>query len=160
MLLTTRHAFLLCALVPFCGLLSGCPLGSELDNSQQQFGLRNDCAPVLLEQNCSGPTCHGKGAKTGGIDLLSPGLPERLLNQPATYPRLTDCPSPPELLIDSQSPESSLLLRKVEGRQQCGDAMPPDSDTHPEFRLSDEELACLSEWVFALATGEGAAGPL
>lgn len=145
---STRLALVFCALLPFCGMLSGCPLGSELDNAQQQYGLRNDCAPVLLEQNCSGLSCHGKGATRGGIDLVSPDLPERLLDQPATYPGLTGCPTPPELLVDSQSPDSSLLLKKVEGRQQCGDAM-------PDLRLSDEQIECLTEWVFALTADKG-----
>lgn len=142
--------------------LTACPLGTELEDGDQQHDVRYSkvCAPAIFENNCSGIACHtpGKsGAAYGGIDLMSPGLPARLYNQPASYKNVVDasnCPTTPELLVDPSNPGASLLLKKVYGTGfACGTGMPDPIDL---FGLAPEQLECLTDYVNAVVATGGA----
>jgi hypothetical protein len=60
----------------------------------------------------------------------------------------TLCASAP-LYVDLESPEDSLLLRKIQGNppEGCGSAMPPT--TAPQ--LSAQQQQCLEDWFDDLA---------
>lgn len=119
--------------------LLGCPVGAE------QRSL-TECDPRdLFGSKCSGASCHsGTGLGPGGVNLVDPNLEERLVDVPATYPGLTDCPTSPEKLIDRESPERSLLLRKVLGTHLCGQAMPIPN---PPYSLNTAELELIECYV-------------
>jgi len=120
-------------------------------DSEADPSLRCD-APLIFEQKCGSSVCHGAedGADLDGRpDLTSPGVGGRLLNAPAQYPQLDGCPSPPELLIDSSAPENSLLWKKLNGTQECGDGMPIPHSLAP---LPRDDLACVFEWMEGVAT--------
>jgi hypothetical protein len=73
-----------------------------------------------------------------------------LLDRPASYSGVTDaslCPAVPELLVDTENPNESLILKKIEGRQECG-ATEPITQTML-FTATDAE--CVGDWVFWLA---------
>jgi hypothetical protein len=54
-------------------------------------------------------------------------------------------PADPELIIDSQNPSESLILKKIRGSQSCGGAEPVVG------ALSRGDEACIVAWVTALA---------
>lgn len=143
--------------LPLCLALAGCPSGSALENPDR-FNEACDALPIF-EQNCAGSLCHSSEdgePPSGGVDLIAPDLPARLVGVAPTYPGVTDaetCATTPELLVDPTNPERSVLLTKVLGTQSCGDAMPIPN---PPSGLDDASLKCIRSYVFALA--EGAAG--
>jgi hypothetical protein len=110
--------------------------------------------PAVLDRHCSGSICHSSADVSPNVvapDLTSSGAGQLLLDKPATYDRVKDelnCPDPPELLVDTQNPEQSLLLKKLEGSHACGDRMPLTGTA-----LANDELECLVEWVMGLAAG-------
>ncbi len=75
-------------------------------------------------------------------------LGQYLLDQEADYSQVAsssydNCPTEdPELLIDSTSPEESLILKKVQGTQSCGEAMPPSGSSLPQ-----SDIDCLRDWI-------------
>lgn len=137
--------------------LAGCHLGTELEGAEQQHDVRYSevCATPIFENNCSGIACHSpntsNGTVVGGIDLVSPGLPERLYNQPASYRNVANpssCPTPPELLANSSNPSASLVLTKIYGEgYACGDGMPLPISL---LGLAPEQLECLTDYINAV----------
>lgn len=94
---------------------------------------------------CSNGICHHAGDGSGGLDLASPGVTTRLLDQPASHAGATPndgCPQG-DKLIDSQDPSASWLLKKLtlDGATACGAKMPLTGS------LSADELSCLTLWV-------------
>lgn len=150
------------------GVLQGCPTGASLDNAEEHLAYKPEIdtcdAEPLFEEECSGSICHSSkadGTVAGGVNLDPPGVGARLLNQPATYPKLEGdgCPEVPELLVNSAEPEKSLLMLKLRDEQTCGDGMP-----HPyrTSKLSPSEMACVEAWMAELiengAEGTGTGG--
>jgi hypothetical protein len=124
----------------------------------QELFLGEGCdAPLIFESRCAGGICHSleEGTVSGGVDLISDGVAGRLLDQPATYPGLTGCPTEPELLVNSADPSRSLMLLKLTDTHACGDAMPVP---HASQALSESDYSCVSRWVVSIiADGGGAA---
>src|SRR5690606_13300207 len=85
-------------------ILSGCPSGGTLDDPNRfTSGGGDGCDAKPLFQRCAGSICHEGDDAFGSIDLLAPGVEDRLLGVPATYENVTrnaeDCPTDnPELL--------------------------------------------------------------
>jgi hypothetical protein len=80
-----------------------------------------------------------------GSDLVleGPNLGERLSRTQAQYkgvPSPNAC-VPGRWIIDRDTPENSLLLKKVLGTQECGDKMPQGTG------LSGDALECIRNWV-------------
>ncbi|HEX2731396.1 MAG TPA: hypothetical protein VHM70_07325 [Polyangiaceae bacterium] len=92
---------------------------------------------------CGGASCHGGGGEHPAlIDLGNPdGIKERLLDQNGVI-----CTS--SKYIDSANPTKSLLLDKLNEKPSCPAHMPPGKD------LGATQLACVKEWVNAIATGK------
>ncbi len=92
---------------------------------------------ILMSQKCA--LCHSAAGKSGGIDLATPGIFDRLAAQTATG---VNCTGP---IVDKAKPADSLMMKKVRGLQgQCGSPMPLGFD-----KLSDAEIDCLSAWMSA-----------
>ena len=98
------------------------------------------------ENGCTNASCHG-ALYQGGLDLLSPGLDGRLVGVRSS----TDACGG-ELLVDTENPDNSLLLRMVDpvrfASAPCGVMMPFGSNAG----VSAEALSCFEAWVKALAT--------
>jgi len=94
---------------------------------------------------CAASVCHAKGSSpAGGLDLGSPGVEQRLLDQIARHEGLdasATC-STSDKLIDSSDPSKSWLLKKLTGQQgNCGARMPLGQT------LTPDELSCMQSWI-------------
>lgn len=141
------------------GALTACPSGGTLDQPDRFTTAQGACdALPIFEQSCAGSLCHTSGNRPalGGIDLISPGVAERVLTGHAIAYDLTidpeNCPTEPEPLLDPDNLDQSLLLTKILGTQQCGDIMPPTG------KLSEAEIDCMRSWLEHLAR-EGVPAP-
>jgi hypothetical protein len=141
--------------------------GASVENTPAYERLACD-VPAVIEY-CGGATCHYDNASLSvGSSLalwdrdnqqIVSDVESRLLNVPATYHNVVDretCPSEPELLVDASRPEESLILKKLQGTQSCGDEMP--KFPYPEWGATnnpgaerEEFVACISAWVTLLA---------
>ncbi len=132
-------------------LMTGCPEGADLKdpNRFQEIGPCN--AKPIFESACAGSICHGPAEAgeqlSGTVDLLSPAVEERLLNQPATYANVEEDPAAcpvdsPELYIDTNDIDRSLLLTKLTGGHACGARMPLGP-----FPLDASDINCIREWT-------------
>ena len=136
--------------------LSGCP--GTLDNPEDfreggSSGGGGSCPPgtnvetdilgKATGSGCATKICHDAQDPAGNLDLASPGLASRLLDQTSTS---TDCSG--HVLVDSANPSQSLLLEKLATPAPCGDPMPLTGS------LTAQEKACITEHVNGL-TGSG-----
>jgi hypothetical protein len=145
-------------------VLAGCPANLENPQRFEQNDASTSTDPNVLPSCvtglfnstngvCSGSVCHTGGPNAGGgLDLTSPGVVQRLLNQPATHEGVdldagtVMCPT--VKLIDSSSPANSWLLTKVQSYTgNCGDSMPLAGAV-----LSSADQKCLADWVFSFST--------
>lgn len=142
-----------------------CPEGANLENAMKYHEARRgqECdARPIFEERCSGAICHGENGEegpAGGVDLVSPGVEDRVYNVAASYKNVSDpeaCPSTPELLINPASPEASLMLTKLSGTHSCGDAMPIPNPPG----LSSSEQECIRRWVLSVIENGGGNGGL
>lgn len=100
--------------------------------------------------------CHGTAMLVPKLDLKKPGFTALLKNQPAQYTALMPamCPSPPAKLIDTTTPASSWLLKKVKGDVgTCGTPMPPP----PTAMLTGADLKCVEDYVACVSGAAPAA---
>lgn len=127
-------------------LLLGCP--GELENPDQYpdeplalCQLDID-VPALFRSKCGSSTCHQGDDPAAELDLVAPGVFERLENVPATQ-----CEG--RVRIDPLEPNSSFLVEKLRGTQPvgCGERMPFVSF------LTGAEIACVQRWVFDRTIG-------
>ena len=99
-----------------------------------------------LQRDCIFPSV--RTLLGAGLDLFRPDRETWLVNRAATYAGVSDasaCPAVPELLVDSENPEESLILEKIEGRQSCGLREPMVGE------LADADQQCITDWVLWLA---------
>lgn len=80
------------------------------------------------------------------MDLVSPGVEQRLIGVPASYENVDvspeNCPvNNPELLVDPNDIDNSLLLTKLRNEQTCGTGMPVP------FITRIPEYDCIRAWV-------------
>ncbi|MGE0788778.1 MAG: hypothetical protein AB7S26_24105 [Sandaracinaceae bacterium] len=103
-------------------------------------------------------TCHDAtpGVEGGNLDLVSPDVSARLLNQPSGNSRCGGA-----LLVDGEHPQDSLVLRLVDparhdawGADACVSMMPFDSDG-----VSAHDVACFERWVDDIAAGRDPGDP-
>jgi hypothetical protein len=96
-----------------------------------------DTAVEYLAPTCTFVVCHD-GQSGNPLDLLGPGLPQRLVGQQSSSLNCAGL-----LYIDPAAPEQSLILRKLDADPPCGDRMPPAALATPA------ERACLLAWISA-----------
>jgi hypothetical protein len=115
------------------------------------FGPGGECDIQVLmalpENGCTNSGCHGAQYQ-GNLDLLSPGVGERLRGVAS---RSDACGG--ELLVDPSNVDDSLLLRAIDpvrfASSPCGVMMPLGSSTG----VSPSTLRCFEAWVKELAAG-------
>jgi mono/diheme cytochrome c family protein len=96
---------------------------------------------ALMTEHCV--SCHSAG-KT--LDLTSPALArEQLVGVSAKYKSCAGDSGMPPVRVVAGAANSSLLMAKLEGRQECGKPMPPP----PEALLSESELDTFRRWINA-----------
>ena len=105
-----------------------------------------DVQPIFENNSCI--TCHQPSNALGGLDLVSAGLEQRLVDAPSN---VNGCN---RLLIDSQNPSRSMLLQVLGAGEvahagsSCDLPMPPVGF---ENNMTDDERECLTVWVEDLA---------
>jgi hypothetical protein len=121
--------------------LPGCP--GRIQDKERFLGRCRqpiDVPTEVFAKTCSDSICHDTSEPGGGLDLISPGVENRLVGQPSN-----DCDG--WLRIDPSSPDDSLILEKLSHDDPaCGDRMPAFSDP-----LTADTIACIREWVHAVA---------
>ncbi len=131
---------------------------AEGGDTDADTGLSCDVQEVLEAYACT--VCHDAtpGLEGAGLDLISEGLENRLLNQPSTN---SSCAS--ESLINGQDPEASVFLRSLDperyadaGNPMCQPAVMPLGS---ELRMSESDVDCMEEWVRSLSEGDPGVDP-
>lgn len=139
---SVRSAFLAPAAVLVVGacLLGACP--GSLENKEQFLGAGGGCGDVasgLVAQRCATAACHDADAPAGSLDLTDDaGLAGRLVDKDSV-----GCAG--GKLVDSQSPEASVLYTKCLESNACATRMPQTGE-----KLTAAEEACLLEWIQTL----------
>jgi hypothetical protein len=100
-----------------------------------------ECLTTLFEMRCNSSACHGAGAPQ--VDLVSPGIQDRLVGKASTS---TQCR--PRVYVPTDGAQS-LLLEKLEAVPECGIRMPIGDP------LQESDLSCVSGWVKAVADASG-----
>jgi hypothetical protein len=105
------------------------------------------CVTAVFSKMTSCGACHNTATAPsfGGLDLSGDFLP-RLLDKPATYIGVPADQTPNckagALLIDSANTDNGVLLKKLNGTQDCGGAMPPEL-----FDITPVEKQCVIDWI-------------
>lgn len=97
-----------------------------------------DIQVEFIEPTCGSMGCHDPQLMAGMLDLVSPGLAERLVDVQSGS---ANCSG--ELFIDSSSVGESLLFRASTGQDTCSIPMPL---TMPSG-LEEEDAQCLQAWM-------------
>jgi hypothetical protein len=142
------------------GSESGSQSGSGSSGIQDAGAAHRDAAPVELTgcaaqvptaifgASCEGTACHNARDHEYALDLQSPGVASRLVNQPSLEAYEPDQVTPLKL-IDPNNWMQSYILLKVE------ESMPPAGVQMPQIgtKLSQTQIGCLQQWVEAEAAG-------
>jgi hypothetical protein len=120
-------------------LLSGCP--GQLEEPARWNGRLCEDVPAELAQRCAGSGCHSGEDPAAGLDLVAPGVGDRIAGMPANG---IDCDGM-GAIADPSDPEGSLLYLKLGETPPCGDRMPL---TGPP--LTEPELDCMRSWIETL----------
>lgn len=129
-------------------LLPGCP--GELENPEE-FSAICDPPGTLFPKKCGSSTCHDAKEPAANLDLVSPGVIERLVDVRATCadPDPDDdeaCVCADRLRVDSLNPDGSYLLEKVnEEFPECDDQMPQLGQA-----LRSRDAECLRNWILEI----------
>ncbi|MDC3962278.1 hypothetical protein [Polyangium jinanense] len=104
---------------------------------------------TVFARACSQAGCHASVEPAGFLDLVSPGLEQRLVGAPSKT-----CEN--KLLVTPGNPDASFLIEKLRlAMPGCGLRMPPTG------ALPADEVACVESWIAGLPEGGGGpdAGP-
>lgn len=95
---------------------------------------------TVFHARCSDAACHGAAEPSAGLDLQSPGVAERLVDQRAATCGRT--------LVTGDYAEQSFLYEKLaSSTPECGERMPVFSS------IADHDIACIRDWIAALPLG-------
>lgn len=119
---------------------AGC--AGKLEDPQRFATNACDDPPAYVAATCGIPGCHVAGNLLNTVDLVSPGLSSRLVDQSTAM-----CPDG-GVLIDSADRTQSLLLDKLNPTPKCGEPMP---FLRPPLSASDK--ACVAKFVDQMLTG-------
>lgn len=126
----------------FLGIVSGC--AGELENPERfdstdaQVDVCESIdvvTDILGSDTCSNAGCHDADNPSAGLDLLSPGLAQRLVNVASQ-----GCSD--RVLVDMAAPQASYLLESLKPAPGCGSQMPFGRPA-----LSGEEIECVRLWI-------------
>ena len=113
-----------------------------------------DMTAILRKNACSSGGCHGEQPQ-GGVDLLSPGIEQRLVGVASTTGACAG-----RLLVDPAQPEESLILQLIDPvsfakADHCGVMMPFGS----RAGVSAGDLSCFQQWVGTMSRDVPSSGP-
>jgi hypothetical protein len=118
-------------------LFLACP--GQLQN-QQRF-LTNDSCPAgtdvprdIFQATCGTAGCHSSTSPQAGLDLVSAGVAQRLINQPSH-----ECAG----YILLASPDAGLLFDILQSTPPCGLPQMPDD----ELPLTSGQIQCIADWA-------------
>ena len=139
------------AIITLALLLPGCP-GRLTDPERFGVGISRPDAggpsgdgggeidvPAMLAAECAGAGCHGASSPAFGLDLVSPGLEERLMDATSAT-----CMGRP--MVDPADPDASLLLEKVVEAPHAGVARMP----YMQEPLTTAQQDALRAWIAGL----------
>ena len=118
--------------------LAGCP-GSLGD--PQRFRDGEQCPDVpedIFAMTCGGSGCHEAYMPAAQLDLVTPGVADRLVGVQAVGEACVAMGT----LVVPEDPEASLLYLKLAGSPPCGEPMPLLADA-----LTAKQLSCVKEWI-------------
>ena len=98
----------------------------------------------MFQAKCTsadGMGCHGANMPDADLDLVSPGVGERVTTLTST----NMCEG--RALVEADPSAKHLMIEKVEEAPTCGSRMP-----FGEQELSPNEIECVRRWVDDLAT--------
>jgi hypothetical protein len=124
-------------------LLAGCP-GTLTDEEKAKFtggGTTFECEEIgpYLTKKCGTAGCHGATTPASNLDLVSPGVEQRIANKTAM------CGG---LLANTNDPQSSSIYTKLLDPPPCGARMP-----FLQEKLPDEEIDCVLTWLEGIEGG-------
>jgi hypothetical protein len=136
--------FLAAALVGVMAAVGGCP--GKLDN-KEQFLTNGPCdvENEIFLQRCATAACHSAKVHAQNLDLESPNVGARLVDELAT-----ECAG---LLVDPAHPTESILYLKLTDSPPCGLQMPQVGQ-----KLTPGEVNCVYEWIVDQGGSGGAGG--
>lgn len=118
------------------GVVAAATLPSAGGCKGREDQLRNCDVQALFQSSCDGSQCHGSDTPRAGLDLVSPGVDQRLFHVAGS----NDCDN--RKLVFPGHPEDSLLYIKItEKKPFCGKRMPIGQE------LSDSEIACVRQYI-------------
>lgn len=118
------------------GLASAATLPSASGCKGRNDQLRNCDIQALFQSSCDGSSCHGPGTPRADLDLISPGVDQRLFHVAGS----NDCDN--RKLVFPGRPEDSLLYIKLTDKKPfCGRRMPIDKS------LSESEIQCVYSYI-------------
>jgi len=92
---------------------------------------------AVLETYCATSGCHGQpGAALGDFASSEDAAREFIGVESGVA-----CAGQ-GAIVDTDDPSASLMVTKINGEAECGQPMPPTGE-----QLSDEEIACVEEWI-------------
>jgi hypothetical protein len=130
-------------------LLAGCP--GSLEDPELFLGDAGcpDIPSTLLVPTCGITGCHGAKSPQAGLDLASPGVEDRLVDRTAS----TGCAD--GIYVPKVNPTSGVFYQKLTDSPPCGSRMPFTGNA-----LTDAQLACVANWVNAIASPDAGTPPL
>lgn len=121
--------------------VTGCP-GNLQDPERFRQGSGIDdpsgCGDVEIEifkPRCAQSGCHASRSPAAGLDLLSPGIAERVVGVASRT-----CAD--RLLVDPNDPSRDFFMEKLDPLPECGNRMPLIGKP-----LSADEVTCVRAWV-------------
>jgi hypothetical protein len=91
----------------------------------------------VLQQHCANASCHGAANAPFGGFASSPDAARDYIDVESN----AACANQ-GAIVNTDDPAASLLVTKVTGEADCGSPMPIGGEP-----LSDEEIACLEDWI-------------
>lgn len=139
------------------GTAGAFPYGCDIDEALLKSCGRTGChsvaaryADLTLTDSTVGPSLVDKRATHGDIDCSVPPESFRACT-PAELP--ATCP-PSAFIIDSEDPEASWMLRKLDPSfvpDSCGAPMPAPPGNSASQGWSEDRRACIENWIRSLA---------
>jgi hypothetical protein len=130
--------------------LSACPgklnNGDDLLHQGEGGGVMCPDAPErIFTPKCGGSGCHSPPDPANGLDLVSPGVAQRVVDHAAKM-----CLGN---LADPTDPEGSVIVQKLGDSPPCGERMPLHGD-----KLSEDDITCIKVWIVELQPPDGMGG--
>jgi hypothetical protein len=91
----------------------------------------------VLQQHCANANCHGQANAPFGGFASSPDAARDYIDVESN----AACANQ-GAIVNTDDPAASLLVTKVTGEADCGSPMPIGGEP-----LSDDEIACLEDWI-------------